>query len=1125
MHLLFNPVFYRSYSRFTPIGRESFTDVTQRCLNALVELGSLNPYEYALLKRFMDEKKVWPSGRWLWIGGTEWIKNPLNYPGAYNCSSQVINSVDSIESMAELAMMGCGTGAILELEKIKSLPPVSKKINLEVLDNIGEYYNQGNFKEHTTTISSPENGSTTIAIGDSRKGWALAYGNLIRMFFGQFVGVSHMVIVDFGYIRPKGELLKGFGGVANPNALPHAFKRIGEIMNEAYGRQLSSVELCLVIDEMAKAIVAGNIRRSAGMRQGSRKDSTFCNAKDNLWQQSKSGQWKIDSKRDALRMANHTIVWHKKPCYQDVLDSVTKQYWYGEGAIQYAPEAIYRANIDLFYPNFCTLIAKKLFINFYEKGRADFFIKEVLKIEGMSDCEIDDRLQRYGLNPCITGDSWIQTIQGARRVSELAGKGKQTVITNGIPYHTSDKGFFYTGEKEVFMLETIEGNKIKLTSNHKLFRAQSKGRNGDLMSWVEVQDLEVGDKLKLNNHRGINRWKGYGNFKEGWLVGSFLITGYSIGDFQKNSKEALIFASDSHKRMCKIAQNYIKELEGEELFIEINDCHNFTEISSSKLSTLVKKYFIKHVKETEIRRINDTIERASYDFYLGFLVAVFDVYGEIHLFKKTKVRIILVNNNINLLLDIQRMLLRVGILSNVKTRKKEATKLVITKDNLEQFRNIIGFNNPVKKIKLDNGLQGMSRGNNKENFLVTVKSITKAGIEKVFDCTVPGVSSFDANGFVAHNCGEIIMHNNFCNLAEVHLNLLSPQDIEQQQQAFKAAGIIAAILLHHKFSDPRFQSSRELDPIVGVSFTGLFDFFVELFGAKWLEWWAEGRPKKFRRFNYQSGSHEDYSEYFRSKERSYLSTWKNAAVAAVKEYCQKHNLKIPNRVTTVQPAGTKSLLTGASPGWHPPKSAMFIRRIAFAKNDPVAKACIDYGYNVIPGQSDKDENEILLVDPYDSRCTEWLVEIPVKTAWADMYGCEDINISKFSALAQFDFYMQVQTYYTQHNTSATIELRKEEIEPLAKRIHQAIDQEQGYISVALLARFDNFQAFPRMPIEPIDFDTYQRMTEDIEKRRKTDDFLTALNRYDRGWREQEGHVGCGSDKCLTSAEGIGCITE
>lgn len=1106
MHLLFNPVFYRTYSRFTQKGREHFDDVMHRCINALVELGDLDQKEYAIVHKYFSEKKVWPSGRWLWIGGTDWIKEPENYPGAYNCASQVINSVEALESMVELAMMGCGTGAVLEKERIYKLPPVHKKITLKVLDNIGEYYRQGNLQE-CTKISLSEDKTTTITIGDSRKGWVAAYGNLIRMFLGQLKG-TNLVIIDSGYIRPKGEILKGFGGIANPNALPHAFVRIGEILNEAYGRQLNSLETCLLIDEMAKAIVAGNIRRSAGMRQGSRKDRIFSNAKDNLWQQSESGQWKIDQNRDALRMANHTIVWHTKPSFEDVLSSVDKQFFCGEGAIQYAPEAVFRANADLFGSQLYPGAIKKLFIESYEKGKGELFFKEVLGLEEMDDFEISDRLQRFGLNPCISGDTWIQTIQGARRVSELVGKGKQTVISNGIPYHTTDKGFFCTGEKEIFTLETEEGYKIKLTNNHKLFKAEKKDREGCLLDWVEVQDLKSGDKLMLNNHRSINRWKGYGNFKEGWLVGSFLITGYSLRDYEKDSEEVIIFMSDQHKTMCEIAQKYIEGLEAKKGSFKINCFYNFSEISCNKLSELVKKYF----EKIEVIKINDVIEKASFDFYTGFLAGIFDAFGEVILFgkNKDKVRVNLINNNIKLLLGVQRMLLRVGILSNVQTYKKEPIKLVISKDNLRVFANIINFNNPEKKIKLDKALRAMSRGSYKDRFLVTVKSITRAGIEKVFDCTVPSVSSYDANGFVAHNCGEIIMHNNFCNLAEVHLNLLNPRNIAQQKEAFKAAGIISAILLRHKFSDPRFQSSRELDPIVGVSFTGLFDFFVKLFGSKWLEWWSEGRPDKFKRFDHQSSSYEDYSAFFRWQERSYLITWKNAAVTAVREYCQKHNLKTPNRITTVQPAGTKSLLTGASPGWHPPKSSMFIRRITFAKNDPVAKACIDYGYNVIPGQSDKDENEVLLSDPYDSRCTEWLVEIPVKTGWADDHGCENIDISKFSALAQFDFYMQIQKYYTQHNTSATIELRKEEIEPLAKRIHRAIDQGEGYISAALLSRFDDFQAFPRMPIEPIDLDTYNTMIREIDKRRKTDNFLEALNRYDQGWKEQDGAIKCGS---------------
>jgi ribonucleotide reductase class II len=241
---------------------------------------------------------------------------------------------------------------------------------------------------------------------------------------------------------------------------------------------------------------------------------------------------------------------------------------------------------------------------------------------------------------------------------------------------------------------------------------------------------------------------------------------------------------------------------------------------------------------------------------------------------------------------------------------------------------------------------------------------------------------------------------------------------------------------------------------------------------------------------------------------------------AVWDYCDKHNLKRPNRCTTVQPAGTKSLLTGASPGWHPPKAQRFIRRITFAKNDPVALACIDYGYNVIPSQSDKDSEGNLLNDPYSELCTEWLIEIPTKTVWADLPGVDkaEIDISKFSAKAQFDFYMQVQTHYTTHNTSATIELRQEEVEEYSELVYDNIQDGGGYMSAALLARFDEHETYPRPPFGPISKDEYKKLHEEVLKRRKPGTFdellqarLNFVNLPDVG---EVGPAGCDSDACL-----------
>jgi ribonucleotide reductase, class II len=176
--------------------------------------------------------------------------------------------------------------------------------------------------------------------------------------------------------------------------------------------------------------------------------------------------------------------------------------------------------------------------------------------------------------------------------------------------------------------------------------------------------------------------------------------------------------------------------------------------------------------------------------------------------------------------------------------------------------------------------------------------------------------------------------------------------------------------------------------------------------------------------------------------------------------------------------------------------------------------CIDYGYNVVPSQSDKDENGKLLNDPFDTRCTEWLVEIPTEVDWSNIPGADQVDIHNFSALAQFDFYMQVQKYYTRHNTSATIEYRENEIELLGNKIYEVIRDDEGYNSVAMLARFDANETFPRLPFEPIDKETYERLSQEVLDRRVNDNFFDALAKYDDGDLIEAGPAGCDSDKCL-----------
>ena len=110
--------------------------------------------------------------------------------------------------------------------------------------------------------------------------------------------------------------------------------------------------------------------------------------------------------------------------------------------------------------------------------------------------------------------------------------------------------------------------------------------------------------------------------------------------------------------------------------------------------------------------------------------------------------------------------------------------------------------------------------------------------------------------------------------------------------------------------------------------------------------------------------------------------------------------------------------------------------------------------------------------------------------------------------------MQVQRHYTEHNTSATIEFRENEIEPLANALFKAIENSEGYISAALLARFDAKENFPRLPFEPINEETYESLQAEVFKRRVSTDFFEALSLYDEGELTEAGPAGCDSDKCL-----------
>lgn len=1111
-----NPVFFRTYSRRTEEGRETWEEVCQRTVAGLLKLGNLTAEEADLLYRMQVQLKALASGRWLWVGGSEWIERPENFSGGYNCSSTNITDWPAFGLLMDLAMMGCGTGAVLEPQYISQLPVIRNPLSISLEGDIGTTSPQARREETEVKI---EGNLVRIYVGDSRQGWVKSYQTLLELSTDERFTGPVQVVVNLDDVRPAGEPLKGFGGVANPVKLPELYQRCVALLNKAVGRQLNSVECCLLIDEAAVTIVAGNIRRSAGMRQFNSSDQLGAAAKDNLWQQDENGNWRIDPERDALRMSNHTRVFHRKPTLEETIEAVRKQYYSGEGAIQWAGEAIARANIDLL-PN---QEAKKQFLKAYEEGTIKEWFRA--KYPNIPEQELGHRLARLGLNPCHTGDTLVSCDKGLVPIQDLVGKSfKALVDLRSIGLHgvkLTDAIAFATGVQKTYVVTLANGMQMRCTAEHKHYTHQG---------WVKTKDLTAQHSIFVQQGEGAFG-EGTISVEEAQMLGWWYGDGYNVrikarrengghGRTQDHFAKGFVFNPTEYELAYPVISSAIANITGVKY---ITNLHKGVYEFRTQSPHLENFFAQLNIYNKEI--LPESFLQQSKEVWIGFLQGIFCADGTV---EKGVRRIKLVNKSPKLLQQLQLVLLQLGILSVVRCLRKPGYRGVVYKtadgvekvsaDNgsyglcvlsvsLEKFHQLIGFPfSPAKSQKLQEFVQrplpNYAETTLSRKFSSAVKSVVEYGEETVYDLHVPLTHSFIANGCITHNCGEIVGANFHCNLAEVHLNQIDPYNFKEQEDAFTAGALSVAVLLNHRFVEPRYQYSRELDPIVGVSFTGLFDFFVNAFGVDWLRWWSEGRPQT------------PQGIAFKQREQEYLTGWCDLVHRVVWDYCDRHGLKRPNRCTTVQPSGTKSLLSGASPGWHPPKAQRFIRRITFRKNDPVALACLDYGYSVIPSQSDKDENGNLLNDPFDPRCSEWLVEIPVAVPWADIPGADQIEISQFSALAQMDFYMQVQKFYVRHNTSATIELREAEVDALGTRIYEAIRDDEGYISAALLARFDDHQTFPRLPFEPISKESYEQLMQEVLMRRRTDNFHSALRRYDFGELLEAGPAGCDSDKCM-----------
>ncbi len=525
-------------------------------------------------------------------------------------------------------------------------------------------------------------------------------------------------------------------------------------------------------------------------------------------------------------------------------------------------------------------------------------------------------------NPCITIDTWIMTEKGPRQVRDLIGK-KFTAVVNGNKWESTEKGFFSTGIKPVYRLETKEGYEVRITENHPVLRIKKLTKYKIETEWTEVKNLNRGDRILLNNHRGFDGWEGEYTEQEGYLIG--LIIGNGIIE-----KDKFILSSLREESEAVAVGEYAYAMPYKVYFdgsIKAQD----------RLSSGCIKYLTTELGIDEKKVVTERIEKASSAFCKGLIKGIFDCGGSVVTQSKNTI-IRLLHSDLSILKAVQRILLRFGVYSKIFSRCRPSLRASqITKENKVKFKaehelrisgedivifyEKINFADSKKAQKLEKFVQSYKERLNETRFIATVSQIIPEGVEKVYDVSIPQINAFDANGFYVHNCGEQpLLPFESCNLGSINLaKMVKDGEIDWEllkDTVWKAVHFLDNVIDANKYPLEMIEKNTKANRKIGLGVMGWADSLIRL------------------RIPYNSKDALSLAERIM---KFILDEGRNASIALAKDRGTFPNYeksvyydKLPLRnatITTIAPTGTLSIIAGCSSGIEPLFAICFARNV------------------------------------------------------------------------------------------------------------------------------------------------------------------------------------------------------
>lgn len=279
--------------------------------------------ELEQLREICLNREALPSGRTLWLGGTDVAKT--REASQFNCAHTEVETIYDIVDIFWLLLQGCGVGftpRVGTLTGFRRPIPNIKIIRSERTGKGGRETNEESFHE----------GIWTISVGDSAEAWAKSIGKLLA---GKYK--AHTLVFDFSEIRPEGERLKGYGWISSGDGpVSRAYPSIAGILNKRAGAILTKIDILDICNWLGTVLSSRRSAEIALVEYGSAEWYEFATAKLNCYTEGFKHR----------QQSNNSLVFYKKPTRKqlsEVFDMIIKHggsepgFINGETALKRAP--------------------------------------------------------------------------------------------------------------------------------------------------------------------------------------------------------------------------------------------------------------------------------------------------------------------------------------------------------------------------------------------------------------------------------------------------------------------------------------------------------------------------------------------------------------------------------------------------------------------------------------------------------------------------------------------------------------------------------------------------------------------------------------------------------------------